>query len=548
MAGLNALFVALPEIRLQQVGMVAHEHGTHRVIAQQKRGEGFGEHVFRPDGIPDLAAHLIFFVARCGHLSELAVGDVFDLVVVIKNHLAMACDAKIFPQHVTREDIGRHQILDGVTVLNHRALDLRLPSRFLHADIKRFLQVNVQRDHPPLDVDMFDDDLGVAITVAVRNLQLAWRKLFNLGNQRVVKTRPRKSHFAVLLRVGHTAHTVVLLDQQILAFDDLARGVFLRRVIVLDDLEHIGKRGQVKHQHHHALDAGRDAKFVGAVPQMVQKIAVKKCFPLLGQAQRVVDFSPRHARHHAAQKHHIGRRNTHVNHEVGPCKAEQNQQVVFAEQRCINDKFSTFGVQQRQRKRHFLEAVDQLADHIRALVAKKQARQHLNLKIGAQLGVTQQLAQHLHHIAHVPGQVFKFNVQREVLHQLLHHLGHRALRRVVGAVSWQGGGFFVFDVLGADSRPHKDEIVLKVAAVQDFGGDRVEKRLGQLGLVVVDQQPDVVQLDLMPQLHRLLARLELALQPRRRFTHPQIVKLDALALGALLAVPICGLKPVFGPG
>ena len=125
----------------------------------------------------------------------------------------MACDAKIFPQHVAREDIGRHQILDGVAVLDHRALDLRLPSGFLHTNVKRLLQVNIQRDHPPLDVDVFDDDLGVAITVAVRNLQLAWRKLFNLGNQRVVKTRPRKSHFAVLLRVGHAAHTVVLLDQ-----------------------------------------------------------------------------------------------------------------------------------------------------------------------------------------------------------------------------------------------------------------------------------------------------------------------------------------------
>jgi hypothetical protein len=45
--------------------------------------------------------------------------------------------------------------------------------------------------------------------------------------------------------------------------------------------------------------------------------------------------------------------------------------------------------------------------------------------------------------------------------------------------------------------------------VQDLGGDRVEEGLGQLGLVVVHQQADVVQLDLVPHVHRLLAGLEL---------------------------------------
>jgi hypothetical protein len=47
-----------------------------------------------------------------------------------------------------------------------------------------------------------------------------------------------------------------------------------------------------------------------------------------------------------------------------------------------------------------------------------------------------------------------------------------------------------------------------------------------------------VQLDLLPHLHGLLAGLELALQPPRAFAHAQVVELDALALGALLAVPV----------
>jgi hypothetical protein len=87
---------------------------------------------------------------------------------------------------------------------------------------------------------------------------------------------------------------------------------------------------------------------------------------------------------------------------------------------------------------------------------------------------------------------------------------------------------------------------VEVGAVQDLGGDRVEEGLGQLRLVVVDQQADVVQLDLVPHLHRLLAGLELLLQPQHRLLHAQVVELDAFALRALLAVPVGGLEAVLG--
>jgi hypothetical protein len=65
----------------------------------------------------------------------------------------------------------------------------------------------------------------------------------------------------------------------------------------------------------------------------------------------------------------------------------------------------------------------------------------------------------------------------------------RLARGVVGAVGRRGGGLVVLDVLGADGRPHEDEVVVEVAAVQDLGGDRVEEGLGQLGLVVVTSRP-----------------------------------------------------------
>ena len=132
------------------------------------------------------------------------------------------------------------------------------------------------------------------------------------------------------------------------------------------------------------------------------------------------------------------------------------------------------------------------------------------------------------------------------MHHAHQYLGQGFFTRVIGTVGGALLGLVVFDVLGAHRRAHKDEVVLKIAAVQNFGGDRIEEGFGQFGLVVVHQQADVVQLDLLPDVHTLLTRLELALQPLGAFFDPQVIELDALALGALLAVPVCRFKPVLG--
>ena len=183
----------------------------------------------------------------------------------------------------------------------------------------------------------------------------------------------------------------MLLHQQIFALNLLTRGVFLWRVKVLDDLEHKGKRGLVEHQHDHALNARGNAKFVGTVALVVEQVTVEQGLALLGQAQSVVDFRTRFARHHAAQKLHIRRWHIHVDHEVSPREAEQNQQIFFTKQGRVDDQLTAAVVQNGQCKRYLLKAVDDLAHHIRAFVAKEQAREHLHLKVGAQLGLAQAL-------------------------------------------------------------------------------------------------------------------------------------------------------------
>ncbi len=170
----------------------------------------------------------------------------------------------------------------------------------------------------------------------------------------------------------------------------------------------------------------------------------------------------------------------------------------------------------------------------------------LDLKVGAQPHLVEAATHGGHHIAGVARQVGKFALQLEVLDDGLEGVAQRLACGVVGAVGGPRGGLVVLDVFGADRRPHKDEVVVEMRAVQDLGGDRVEEGLGQLGLVVVDQQADVMQLDLVPHIHGLRAGLELFLQAAHAFLHPQVVELDALALRPLLGMPVGSFKAVLG--
>jgi hypothetical protein len=278
----------------------------------------------------------------------------------------------------------------------------------------------------------------------------------------------------------------------------------------------------------------------------VQEVAVEQRLALLGQAQRVVELGARLARHQAAQELHVGRRNLHVDHEVGAREAEQDQQLILSIEQRIDHELARGRMQDGQCERQFLKAVDHLAHHIRTLVPVEQAGQHLDLEVGAKVLVIEQAHQHLVHGQGVALEILEIDTQAEVTHHAPELVEDGVAARVVGTVGGAAGRVLGLDVLGADGRAHEDEVVLEIAAVQDLGRHRVEEGLGQLGLAMVDQHADVQQLDLLPHLHRLLGGLELALEPPRAFAHAQVVELDALALAALLAVPVRRLEAVAG--
>src|SRR5574337_814792 len=180
-AGEDAVLASLPEIAVEEVGVVRHEHLAHVGVAEQEGGEGLGEHV------------------------------------------------------------GRGQVLDRVAVFDHRVLDLLA---------RRVVQVDVERDHAPLDVEVADDDQIALFLEQAGAFGLQRRE------QRLAHPLARERDAAVFERVGHPADPVVRLDDLVLALDLRARGLLLRREEVLDHLEDERERRQAEHQHHHALDPG----------------------------------------------------------------------------------------------------------------------------------------------------------------------------------------------------------------------------------------------------------------------------------------------------
>ncbi len=89
--------------------------------------------------------------------------------------------------------------------------------------------------------------------------------------------------------------------------------------------------------------------------------------------------------------------------------------------------------------------------------------------------------------------------------------------------------------------------------MQDLARHGIEEGLRAFRLPVVDQQPDVVELDPLPQGVGAAVveagRPELALDALDRFQHPAVVVVDAVLGDVTDRAPVAGLEMAFGgPG
>lgn len=143
----HARAAGLPPLGRQQIGVMSQEGLAHARIAQQEAAELLGKDIIGAHRVPRFAGKLGFFVGRRRNGAEVHLRHALDFVVVVEHDPAQAGDAEVLVQHVAREDIGRGELADGVAVLAHGDLEQRVAG---------VAQVEVQRHHAPLDVDVAD--------------------------------------------------------------------------------------------------------------------------------------------------------------------------------------------------------------------------------------------------------------------------------------------------------------------------------------------------------------------------------------------------------
>jgi len=98
------------------------------------------------------------------------------------------------------------------------------------------------------------------------------------------------------------------------------------------------------------------------------------------------------------------------------------------------------------------------------------------------------------HVVHIAVEVFERALPVEILDDAPDRGAQPTVPGVVAGIHrWVG-----LDELGRDCRAGEDVVVVEIAAVQDLGRDRIEERLRQLGLAVVDQHADEAELGLLP--------------------------------------------------
>ena len=352
--------------------MVLVEHLARARVAHQEALELLRKHVARAHRPVRLRRDLVCVVAGRRYAPKDHVGHGRDLVVVVEHDALVPGDAEVLEQHVAGKDACAGELLDRVAVVAQRPAQPRPV-----AVAAQLLDMQVERPHAPLDVDMPDHQL-----VAVE-LELRADLALQLVDQRRLEALERQRDERVLERVGHAPDPIVQLDQQVLVLHRLAVDVLRRREPVADHLEHVRERGQREHQHHQPLDAGGDDEAVARVPEVVVEVAVKEGLALLGESDRHVDLGARLLRHQPAQERHVGRGHFHVDEEVGAREREQHQELAFPDQQRVQVQLAALVLQNRHGERQLALPVDDPADDVGRLVAEEERPQHLDLQVRA---------------------------------------------------------------------------------------------------------------------------------------------------------------------
>ena len=128
---------------------------------RQKLQPLLGEDIARTAVKPRLGAGLLLFAARLRQIAKHAVRHQAQLVVVVKDHAAVAGHAEILEQEVAGKHVARGKIAQCVAVVDDGGLG---GGRFGLA------QKQIERPQAPLDVAVLDDQILTLDAAALARL------------------------------------------------------------------------------------------------------------------------------------------------------------------------------------------------------------------------------------------------------------------------------------------------------------------------------------------------------------------------------------------
>ena len=195
----------------------------------------------------------------------------------------------------------------------------------------------------------------------------------------------------------------------------------------------------------------------------------------------------------------------------------------------------------RHHERLRLIAVNDAAYQVGGPIAEEQAGKHLDLMIRLEpQRPPKALSERGQDVGEVAAEIREAALEPEVEDDVDQCLAQAMLPRIVRAIRWRIG----VDVLGGDRGPHEKTTVVEIRAVKDLARYRVEESFRALGLLVVDQEGDVMALDLGPARIIDVRAAKIELEAGNCFRDPAIVEVDSVAGDVTDRQPVAGFEVV----
>ena len=195
---------------------------SDRTRGSQKRLELLGEDVMFTHVEPRLRGKLFLYRSGLRDPAKLALRQQTQLIVVVADDPPVSRHAEILQQHVTRENVGSGEVLDGVAVVDH---DVAC------GGFAGVPEKDVERGDAALGVDVSHDD------PVSHDAHGSAGDAKQVLQQVIREAAARKLEVLELLRVGEAPDSVAYEHEMVLLHDRLTGRVLGRGEPVLDDLE-----------------------------------------------------------------------------------------------------------------------------------------------------------------------------------------------------------------------------------------------------------------------------------------------------------------------